>query len=102
MLGKAAGLTVPASVNRHKVERTALIPALEESSEGMISLLQIGLEADGKMPRSWGSPPDVVQFLAYHVAHEGHHRGQIVMLARQLGHRLPAEITNGLWQWTKR
>jgi hypothetical protein len=24
------------------------------------------------------------------------------MLARQLGHRLPVEITGGLWQWSKR
>jgi hypothetical protein len=25
-----------------------------------------------------------------------------VLVARQLGHRLPANVTNGLWQWTKR
>jgi hypothetical protein len=24
------------------------------------------------------------------------------MLARQLGHRLPAEITGGIWHWVKR
>jgi len=36
------------------------------------------------------------------VAHEGHHRGQIVLLARQTGHRLPGEITAGLWQWSQR
>jgi uncharacterized damage-inducible protein DinB len=40
--------------------------------------------------------------LAYFVAHEGHHRGQIVLVARQLGHRLPLAVTDGLWQWTKR
>jgi uncharacterized damage-inducible protein DinB len=40
--------------------------------------------------------------LTYFVAHEAHHRGQIVMLARQLGHRLPSEITGGLWHWSKR
>jgi hypothetical protein len=45
---------------------------------------------------------DVPHVLAYFVAHEGHHRGQIVMLARQLGHRLPAEVAAGLWQWTQR
>jgi hypothetical protein len=25
-----------------------------------------------------------------------------VLLARQLGHRLPVSTTGGLWQWTKR
>jgi len=28
--------------------------------------------------------------------------GATVLLARQLGHRLPAEVTNGLWMWNKR
>lgn len=43
-----------------------------------------------------------VHFLAYFVAHEGHHRGQIILLARQLNHRFSTEVTNGVWQWTKR
>ena len=47
-------------------------------------------------------PLDVGHVIAYFVAHEGQHRGQIVMLARQLGCRLPAEVTAGLWQWSKR
>jgi len=47
-------------------------------------------------------PLDVVHFLSYFVAHEGHHRGQIVLLARQMGHRLPTEITGGLWHWSRR
>jgi uncharacterized damage-inducible protein DinB len=47
-------------------------------------------------------PLDVGHVLAYFVAHEGHHRGQIVMIAQQLGHRLPVEVTGGLWQWTAR
>jgi uncharacterized damage-inducible protein DinB len=37
--------------------------------------------------------------LTYFVAHEAHHRGQIVMVARQTGHRLPSTATAGLWQW---
>jgi uncharacterized damage-inducible protein DinB len=40
--------------------------------------------------------------LTYFVAHEAHHRGQIVMAARQLGYRLPPEVTAGLWQWRTR
>jgi uncharacterized damage-inducible protein DinB len=42
---------------------------------------------------------DVGHVLTYFVAHEGHHRGQIVMVARQTGHRLPASVTADLWQW---
>ena len=47
-------------------------------------------------------PLDVGHVLAYFVAHEAHHRGQIVLVARALGHRLPPAVTAGLWQWTKR
>ena len=31
-----------------------------------------------------------------------YHRGQIVLLARQPGHRLPSDVTHGLWLWTER
>ena len=41
-------------------------------------------------------PLDVGRVLAYFVAHETHHRGQVVLVARQLGHRLPSAVTNGL------
>ena len=37
--------------------------------------------------------------LTYFIAHEAHHRGQIVMVARQTGHRLPGTVTGALWQW---
>ena len=47
-------------------------------------------------------PLDVGHVLAYFVAHEAHHRGQIVLTARATGQRLPLEITNGLRRWTKR
>jgi uncharacterized damage-inducible protein DinB len=40
--------------------------------------------------------------LTYFVAHEGHHRGQIEHVAKQIGVRLPPEETAGLWQWRKR
>jgi len=71
----------------------------------MEALLELGIAAGGEIPPSkayvWRNLPlDVGHVLAYFVAHEGHHRGQLVLVARQLGHRLPPEVTNGLWQWT--
>jgi uncharacterized damage-inducible protein DinB len=72
-----------------------------------LNLLKFGCDQGGNIPPSpsyvWRNLPlDVGHVLTYFAAHEGHHRGQIVMLARQLGHRLPSEITGGLWQWSKR
>jgi uncharacterized damage-inducible protein DinB len=106
-LGKEFGIAVPRAVNRHKVGPTELIPALGQSSRGIISLLTLGCDRGGVIPASsaytWRNLPlDVGHVLTYFVAHEGHHRGQIVMVARQLGYRLPVEITGGLWQWSKR
>jgi uncharacterized damage-inducible protein DinB len=106
-LGSEHGIVVPAVVNRHKVGPKELLPALRQSSRGIISLLTLGLHHGGVIPvaasYSWRNLPlDVGHVLTYFVAHEGHHRGQIVMLARQLGHRLPVEITGGLWHFAKR
>src|ERR1035437_3961067 len=106
-LGAEFGIEVPQAVDRHKVEPKDLIKALGDSSRGIIDLLNLGFDRGGTIPASssyeWRNLPlDVGHVLTYFVAHEGHHRGQIVMLARQLGHRLPAEVTGGLWQWSKR
>jgi uncharacterized damage-inducible protein DinB len=106
-LGKEHGIEIPASVDRRKVARRELLVALNRSSRGIEALLTLGIDAGGHVPPSkayvWRNLPlDVPHVLAYFVAHEGHHRGQIVMLARQLGHRLPIEIASGLWQWNRR
>jgi len=33
--------------------------------------------------------------------HEAHHRGQVCMLAHQLGFPLSKEINYGIWNWEK-
>jgi uncharacterized damage-inducible protein DinB len=106
-LGKKHGIVVPRSVNRYQVDPQQLIPALQRSSAGILGLLEFGCDQGGSIPATsayvWRNLPlDVGHVLGYFIAHEGHHRGQIVMLARQLGHRLPSDITAGLWHWSKR
>ena len=106
-LGKENGIAVPQSVDRRTVKPKDLIPALKRSSNGILSLLKFGCERGGSIPATsayvWRNLPlDVGHVLGYFIAHEGHHRGQIVMLARQLGYRLPVEVTGGLWHWSKR
>ena len=104
-LGHEHGLAVPPLVDFRRVTRRSLLSALKRSGRGIEELLEFGIAAGGEVPASkayvWRNLPlDVGHVLAYFVAHEGHHRGQIVMAARQLGHRLPPEVTDGLWQWT--
>jgi len=106
-LGQEHGFAVPRSVDRYKAKPKDLVPALQRSGAIILGLLKFGIDHGGRIPGSssyvWRNLPlDVGHVLTYFVAHEGHHRGQIVMLGRQLGYRLPAEVTNGLWLWSRR
>jgi uncharacterized damage-inducible protein DinB len=38
---------------------------------------------------------------AYMISHEAHHRGQVCMLAHQLGFPLPTQATAAMWNWEK-
>jgi uncharacterized damage-inducible protein DinB len=104
MIGARHGVVVPKTVDGRRVRPAELSRALERSSRGMIDLIRLGVARGGAIPpAAWQNfPTDLVHFLSYFVAHEAHHRGQLVMLARQLGHRLPVDVTAGLWQWKTR
>jgi uncharacterized damage-inducible protein DinB len=45
--------------------------------------------------------PVGVEMLCYMLAHEAHHRGQVCMLAGQLGTALPYKASDGIWNWEK-
>ncbi len=48
--------------------------------------------------RPWQVGPEM---LCYMISHEAHHRGQVCMLAHQLGFPLPNKVTSEMWNWEK-
>lgn len=106
-LGSEHGIVAPKRVDHRTVTARQLGAALKQSSRGIAALLLLGCGQGGRVPPSkryvWRNLPlDVGHVVAYFIAHEAHHRGQIVMVARQLKCRLPAPVTAGLWDWRTR
>ncbi len=102
-LGAKHGVDVPLRVDLRRATKAHVVAALPRSSQGMIELIELGARRGGRLPPAvWQNfPTDLAHFLSYFAAHEGHHRGQLIMAARQLGHRLPQDVVNGVWQWTR-
>lgn len=98
------GLAAPAAVDRRAVSKAELRRALGQSARGMRDLLEYGCRHEGRIPPTakyvWRNLDlDVGHVLTYFVGHEAHHRGQLALIARQLGVPLPRSVANDLWQW---
>jgi uncharacterized damage-inducible protein DinB len=70
--------------------------SLTGSAEAVKTLLKKSLDGDGKIK---GFKPHAAAFLGYLIAHESHHRGQIILLLKQNGHHLDKKIQYGIWEW---
>jgi len=95
----AKGSKIPDQLDRTSVTPTQAAKALELSEKALSAVLKLALESDGRVK---GFRPDVAGFLGYLIAHDAHHRGQICMLARQVGHPLPQKAMFGMWEWGTR
>lgn len=98
---KAAGKTevIPAKLEAEACTKEAAIKALEASWKALDAVLRAAFESDGRVK---SFKPDAGSFLAYLLAHDAHHRGQITMLARQSGHPVSQSAVFGLWEWGTR
>ena len=95
----AKGSKIPQQLDRSTVTPAQAAKGLEQSRAALSAVLKASLEGDGRVK---GFRPDVAGFFGYLVAHDAHHRGQICMLARQVGHPLSQKAMFGMWEWGTR
>jgi uncharacterized damage-inducible protein DinB len=95
----AKDAALPAKLEGETCAKEDAIRALDESWRALEIVLRASLSAGGAIG---GFKPDAAGFLAYLLAHDAHHRGQIAMLARQLGRPVSQSVGYGLWEWGTR
>jgi len=78
------------------ITRSQLKKSLDASTKAIESLLEKSPE------KVKGFKPHATAFLGYLVAHEGHHRGQILLCLKQSGHMVDKKIQFGIWEWGSR
>jgi len=105
----APHLKCPAPVDPDRCTMKQVSSAHKRSSAQCLRMLTEALSADPnrKVPKfsrgAWSQVwPAGATMFAYMFAHEAHHRGQVIMLAHQLGYRLPVKAWAGVWWWEKR
>ena len=102
----APHLKVPRQLDRAHCTPEQARAGLAESGARCAEMLAEALGGEGRVrkfcrdgwARPWPAGPEV---LCYMLAHEAHHRGQVCMLAHQLGFKFPIKVTSGLWNWEK-
>ena len=99
-------IKVPAQLDRARCTQKQARAALAESARLCGEMLTEALRPGGGVKRfvrdgwarPWAAGPAM---FAYMITHDAHHRGQVCMLAHQLGYPLPGKAGYGLWIWEK-
>ncbi|HEX6493978.1 MAG TPA: DinB family protein [Acidobacteriaceae bacterium] len=103
----APHLKLPASLDRAECTQKQAGAALGESATRCSEMLAEALsESQGRIETfhrdGWAKPwPAGASMVAYMITHEAHHRGQVCMLAHQLGFPITTGATSAMWGWEK-
>jgi uncharacterized damage-inducible protein DinB len=103
----APHLKVPLQLNRAHCTPQQARAGLAESAARCEQMLAEALGGSGGRVKQflrdgWARPwPVGPEMLCYMLSHEAHHRGQVCMLAHQLGSPLPQKVMSGIWNWEK-
>ena len=85
------------ALDKMRVTPAEAARALQQSTDDLARLFESAL-ASGH-PRIKGLPRRAIDMLTYLMQHDAHHRGQICLLARDLGHEFSGDDTMRLWGW---
>lgn len=103
----APHLRLPAPLDPRRCTMKQTAAALARSADACARMLAEGLSPEParmvkKFSRGWGRAwPAGGAMFAYMFSHEAHHRGQILMLARQLGFPIVTPGWGGIWHWDR-
>jgi uncharacterized damage-inducible protein DinB len=106
----APHLKCPPALDPDRATQKQTRAALKASNTVLVTMLKDVLLTPDPAARkiqkysrgSWSQDwPAGATMFGYMFAHDAHHRGQIILLARQLGFRLPTHAAYGIWHWEK-
>lgn len=102
----APHLKLPARLNRTRCTQKQARSALAESGHRCLEMLKEAVSGNGRVRQfhrdGWARPwPAGTAMFVYMISHEAHHRGQVCMLAHQLGFPLSMKVMSGMWAWEK-
>jgi uncharacterized damage-inducible protein DinB len=102
----APHLKIPAKLSRLDCTPPQARAGLAESAARCGEMLAEALGGDarvkGFLRDGWAKPwPVGPEMLFYMISHEAHHRGQVCMLAHQMGFPLSTRVASGIWNWEK-
>ena len=78
--------------------RKLLRKGFENSGDAIAEFIDRNWEEGGKVK---GFKKGLIPFIAYLVAHDGHHRGHAMLTLKQSGVKIPDQLKWGLWEWSK-
>ncbi|MGE5802167.1 MAG: DinB family protein [Gemmatimonadota bacterium] len=95
----APAYPVPNELDRFHVTPAQAAKALGAKRTAVLAIVGAALRDNSRII---GFPLSAAEYLAYYMVHDGHHRGQVVLQARLLGHPINLKTMSGMWAWNQR
>jgi uncharacterized damage-inducible protein DinB len=93
------GTRPPPKFDHLAASKDDAVKALDASSAAIAKVVGAALRGDGEVPNFKAG---AAALLYYMMTHDAHHRGQICLQAKLVGHPLPTAVGHGMWEWSKR